>query len=476
MKRLRCALRESALRFPKAPALVTERYTFSYEMLDRMATHVAVSLRAHGCREKDRIAFYLPNEWSYVVILLGTLRAGRVACPLNVRLPAGQIPSLMRRIACRRLVTYGVTVREEWAGEGIELIWPDQILHHRDRGETATQRMYHHPQQPATIVFTSGSSGRPKAALHTMKNHYLSAAGSNANIQVQPGDRWMLSLPLFHVGGLAILFRCVLGGGAVVTPGENEPLHEALRRYDITHVSLVATQLYRLLQHAPFQNKLSAVLLGGSSIPHSLIEKAHTIGLPLHTSYGLTEMTSQVTTTLPGDGLEQLLTSGKLLPHRELTLAPGGEVLVRGDTLFDGYVEGETIAPPFDSEGWFHTGDLGAWTQSGYLRLCGRKDHLFISGGENIQPEEIEYALCRISGVTEAVVVPVSDREFGQRPVAFVKRALQAPLEDLKGLLRESLPGYKIPKAFYPWPEIPEGDTLKVDRLFFQELAKAKHQ
>ena len=129
------------------------------------------------------------------------------------------------------------------------------------------------------------------------------------------------------------------------------------------------------------------------------MDEALARGLPIHTSYGLTEMASQVTTTPPGASPGELRTAGRVLPGREVSISGGGEILVRGETLFAGYVDGEKVDRPLDADGWFHTGDLGDLDEDGYLRVLGRSDNLFISGGENIQPEEIEEALCSLEGV-----------------------------------------------------------------------------
>jgi O-succinylbenzoic acid--CoA ligase len=142
-----------------------------------------------------------------------------------------------------------------------------------------------------------------------------------------------------------------------------------------------------------------------------------------NTTYGLTEMASQVTTTSPAATLQELYTAGRVLPHREVSISESGRILVQGETLFAGYVGGEGVDRPLDAGGWFHTGDLGELDEAGYLSVRGRVDNMFVSGGENVQPEEVEEALCRLEGVEEAVVVPVEDEEFGARPVAFVRVA-----------------------------------------------------
>jgi O-succinylbenzoic acid--CoA ligase len=144
---------------------------------------------------------------------------------------------------------------------------------------------------------------------------------------------------------------------------------------------------------------------------------------------------------------------------------------VRGETLFAGYVEGAAIDRPLDTDGWFRTGDLGELDADGYLRVRGRKDNLFVSGGENIQPEEIEEVLCRLEGVEDAVVVPIPDPEFGSRPVAFVRGGR---LDDPTRALEPLLPRFKIPVAFHRWPGGVEG--MKVDRAFFSERARRLHR
>jgi O-succinylbenzoic acid--CoA ligase len=156
------------------------------------------------------------------------------------------------------------------------------------------------------------------------------------------------------------------------------------------------------------------------------------------------------------------------LANREVSISESGEILVRGETLFAGYVEGEELDRPLDAGGWFHTRDLGGLDEDGYLRVGGRMDNLFISGGENVQPEEIEEALCRLEGVDEAVVVPVPDEEFGARPVAFVRT--DGGVRDLSGELESVLPRFKIPIAYHPWPEEARRG-MKVDRAALGERA-----
>ena len=464
MPPLPCPLRRAASEHPEAPALIGPDRTLSYHELDQRVSSAAA--RLVDADPGDFVGLYHSRSWQQVAFILAVLRSGRVACPLNTRTPAAQIERLLERLGSSHLITDQVLESDAYT-----LLRPDDLLA-EGRGSFAAAGF--RVDQPATAVFTSGSTATPKAALHSFGNHYYSAYGSNQNIELAPGDRWLLSLPLYHVGGLAILFRCLLAGAAVVIPDPASALGPSLRQHRISHASMVATQLRRLLDatSAP-PPSLKAVLLGGGPLPAPLLEKGHRQKWPLFASYGLTEMSSQVATTAPAASLDQLQTAGSVLPFRQLRLNGDSEILVRGRTLFLGYIGKGVVDRPVDAEGWFHTGDTGHFTEEGWLRVHGRKDNLFISGGENIQPEEVERALIDLEGVEEAVVVPVSDDEFGQRPVAFV-RAPESALDRLGGRLTETLPRYKIPIAFHPWPAH-ETKGLKVSRPALRERAEALH-
>ncbi|MGI8909164.1 MAG: o-succinylbenzoate--CoA ligase, partial [Rubrobacteraceae bacterium] len=402
----------------------------TFRDLDRRVSAAARKLVELGIEAGNRVALFLPKDERYIVLLLAMIRIGAVACPISTRLPPAGVAPLLRKAACEALIPEDEALFE--FTEAIQKVRPEALLED-GADHTETPEYLDIPlSRPATIVFTSGSSGAPKAALHTFGNHYYSALGSNENIvlDTKRGDRWLHSLPLYHVGGISILFRCLLAGAAMILPEPGAPLGRAIAENSATHVSLVATQLLRLMreeENPDALETLKAVLLGGGPVPGALVEEAASRGLLVHASYGLTEMASQVTTTPSGASPEKLRISGWVLPYREVSISGEGEILVRGETLFAGYVEGKVVDLPVDAEGWFHTGDLGDLDEDGYLDVRGRKDNLFISGGENVQPEEIEDALRRLDGVEDAVVAPVPDAEFGFRPVAFARTTDGAP-------------------------------------------------
>ncbi len=219
-------------------------------------------------------------------------------------------------------------------------------------------------------------------------------------------------------------------------------LEESINQDNLTHLSLIPTQLQRLINLKSLQ-KLKYILLGGALIPSSLLEKAASLNLPVCSTYGLTEMSSQVVT----DDLKTKKPT--LLPYRELKIGSNQEVLVRGKCLFLGYLEENKLTCPFDSEGWYKTGDKGMYKE-GLFTYLGRVDNLFISGGENIQPEEIEALLLKHPDIEEALVIPKPDEEFGHRPVALVKSKTPINESLLNSYLSKHLPKYKLPIDYKP--------------------------
>ena len=440
-------VRAQADRRPLHPALVTPTASWTWTDLDARVGACARRL-ARLDAPNGRVGVVARTQPDLVVLVLGALRARRTLVPLSPRwTPA------MRREAADRLGLQAVV--DEGAASLGALARPDG----ERRGETPPLRL----DAPFTVVHTSGSTGPPKAALHTWGNHVASARGLAERFPLGPGDRWLLDLPLAHVGGLGVVVRCALAGATLVLPGPDLSVAEAVTRLRPTYASLVSTQLVRLLRDVDGPlDALRVVLLGGSAFPPALLDEALGRGLPVVLGYGMTEMTSTVTSTALPPDREALDTSGTALTGREVRVSDSGEIEVRGASLFAGYVEGGAVRRPVDGEGWYATGDRGALDASGRLVVEGRIGNGFVSGGENVQPEAIEAALLALPEVDAAVVVAVPDAEFGARPVAFVRThgvPLDAPV--LEGALRRVLPGLMVPDAFYAW-EGPVG--LKPDR------------
>ena len=307
-------------------------------------------------------------------------------------------------------------------------------------------------ENKATIIFTSGSSTTPKAILHTFANHYYSALGANANIALQKKDRWLLSLPMHHIGGLSIIFRTLIVGGTLIGYDKTVSIEDTIAQNKVTHVSVVATQLQRMLSYPKKLQSLNMVLVGGGIVPDELIRKALELNLPIYKTYGMSEMTSQVTTTSQGAKLEELFTSGKILDYRELKISEDNEILVKGKVLCRNYLNAKIN---IDADGWFHTGDLGCVDSNNNLLVLGRKDRMFISGGENIYPEPIEQIILEFENLFEVCIVPKDNKEFGQVPVMFykTKNSDEVLYIEFKEFLQNKLMPFQIPKEIFLFPK-----------------------
>ncbi|MBU8933620.1 MAG: o-succinylbenzoate--CoA ligase [candidate division Zixibacteria bacterium] len=482
MPDIRCPLDQAAAEFGDQLALVSDKEKITYRQYNQLVNATTSMLEQKGIRPLDRVAILADNSVEYAVLLWSIFRLGAVACPISPRWPSEMVSSYLTRIGCLHLVvekSFALRLHSgrQPARESLDIQTLDAIVMSEVERDTISSNITLSTDQDATIIATSGTSANPKAVLHSFGNHYFNALGSNENIVLAPGDRWLLALPLYHVGGLAILFRTALTGAAVVFHSCDDDLVTLINRHSVSHLSVVATQLQRLINDQSLSKAIQqpkAVLVGGSSIPADLVARAYRLRLPLFTTYGLTEMASQVTTSWPRTSLSSSLTSGAVLPHRELAISSEGEILVKGDTLFLGYIEGDRIRLPLDENGWFHTGDLGVLDDEGNLTVAGRRDNMFVSGGENIHPESIEAAIGSLGGIDECVVVALPDAEFGFRPVAFVRMlsGVDMDADELRLSLRDSLPGYMVPVVFYSWPDSAEEGGLKPDRQYLTKLAQ----
>lgn len=448
---------------PDAPAVVTPGGAWTWRDLDARVDAAARRLPAVAVEHPavgPLVAAVLPTTPEAVALVLGAWRAGVALAPLSARWPAAARADALARMGLR------------------SALLPDDLAALVAPAGTARGLPELDLMRPFTIVHTSGSTGAPRAAVHTGANHVASGRGLIGALGLAAGDRWLLDLPLAHVGGLGVVVRCALAGATVAVPTPGTPTAEALHALAPTHVSLVPTQLWRLVEAgaAPAPS-LRAALVGGAALAPVLAERAAALGWPVRASYGLTEMTSTVTVTAPDDAGAS---AGDVLPGREVRIAEpdpdprlrgeagDGEIVVGGDALFAGFLDGARLVPPADG---YATGDLGRWDAAGRLVVVGRTGTRFKVGGEYVQPEAVEAALAAVDGVAEAVVVPVPDAEWGARPVAFVRpRGAARPSDGvLADGVRRVLPGVAVPVAFHAW----DGPAaMKPDRVALAALAR----
>ena len=442
-----CLPIQTAMRqYPDQLAFVDADTRWTYADLERViGQRLAADSRLADLKPGDHVAWCPSNDADAFLTFWCLLSRGMVACPVSHRFPIAKRNEILKRINAHWLSDSGAGAfsdQEEAVGGDRETEF--------DLGK------------PATIVLSSGSTGVPKAIVHSLAAHVASATGSATNISLAPGDRWLWSLPLFHISGLSILLRCAVAGATVVGMSSGVELNAGLLAQSrVTHLSVVNTQLRRLLAEQEFpSSQLKSVLLGGSNVDPKLVRVARDRGVNVRTTYGLTEMASQVTTS---DQAGAAFASGGVLPGRELEISSSGEILVRGSTLCLGYYQAGGVRSVVDEAGWFHTGDLGYLDAGQQLIVIGRVDNMFVSGGENMHPENIERAMLRAFDIEQVVVVPKLDPMFGARPVAFVAGDLPS---DWQLELRKELKGYEIPVEVIGWPRNLQGRHQSQSAVF----------
>jgi o-succinylbenzoate---CoA ligase len=500
------ALRCHAQSTPDAPAIVEPGRTWSFASLDAHADALAAGLVAAGVRPGDRVALLAAPSATAIALLAAAGRVGACVAPLGTMLTAPELAAATVEIRPRLVVHDGEhatvagalgvpSVRLEALAAGA----PDAATVAPDAVAPATRL---DPNAPAVAVLTSGTAGRPKAALLSHASMAASAGAWSAALPQAAG--WLLCLGLAHVAGLGVVWRAI-GAGVplrVVPAFDAETVLDALRRGPASHVSLVPTQLARLLDASaasgavreasggvraaaggvdaagrdtgdPAQPDLRAVLLGGAPIPRGLVTRALAAGWPVVPTYGLTEAGSGVTALATVDAAARPGSAGRPLPGVQLRIAEPaadgtGEIQVRTPAAFSGYLGWpEATAAAFDPDGWLRTGDVGRLDADGFLHVLDRRDDLLVSGGESVFPAEVEATIVEHPAIAEAGVVGRPDPTWGAVPVAAVvlRRGALAPTSaELRAFCLARLAPYKVPVGFFVVVALPRTASGKLRR------------
>lgn len=446
---------------PDAYAVVGDGALLSYEELDRRVDERADALGRGGTARGDVLPLVAAPGVDGIVDLLACWRVGAVPVPLNARLTEAERAAAAAELAEARV-----------------------------------------PARTQVVLWTSGTSGRPRGVALSWGNLEASAQAAAERLDLRETDVWVASLSPAHVGGLALVTRSLLLGGALVVPPSHDaaglsraldgevdagggaapeslapthlsvapthpsvaPTHPSLAP---THLSVVPTQLLRLLDHRegrPPPDRLRCVLVGGAHAPAQLVARALGAGWPIALTYGATEMSSQMATAPPELTARRPGTVGPPLEGVELRVDGGGELLARGPTRALAYVgrDGGALA---DSEGWYRTGDLGRIDEDGNLWITGRRIDRIVSGGVTVDAVEVEEALREHPAVIDACVVGVPDEEWGERVAAWVEPVVgELDLEEIDRHLRERLSPAKLPRLWRVEGGLPRNANGKVDR------------
>jgi len=325
------------------------------------------------------------------------------------------------------------------------------------------------PPGIAIVIATSGSEGEPRRVMLSDAGLDAAAAAANDHLSLLPGDLWLDCLPLHHIGGLSILWRCTrAGAGVLLHEGfAAEAVANSLASQPVTHLSLVPAMLARLLECcARPPSSLRHVVIGGAALSRVLHNRATAAGWPLDPSYGLSETAAQVATHRASDGPWHEGLVGRPLGANEFALTADGRIRIRGPQVLAGYVDGGGV----DGDGWLTTGDIGKIDEEGRLTVTGRADDMLISGGSNIHPLTVESCLAACPGIRDVAVTGLRDPVWGDRIVALVVG--DATPEGIRAWCRTRLPGAALPRHIVRLPSLPRNATGKLERAALLQLAR----
>ena len=492
--------RERALRTPERRALHFEGREWTYGEMQRAIEDCAGRLSAIGINPGDRVAFLGHNQPMFLFAMFASSRLGAIFVPLNFRLTGPELAFMIEDCAASVLIV-DAAHRAVIEPQLPRLTSLKATLAAEDEARwiqgppPATAQVPAREDDVALIMYTSGTTGRPKGAMLTHGNFWWNNASSMHTIDMLADDATIVPAPIFHIGGLNVTMLAALQKGAfIVLHRTFDPGHvlSDIAAHKVTTMFGVPAMFLFMAQHPNFvETNLSSVrvlIVGGAPCPIPVLKTYLARGVMMQQGYGLTETSPMVSFLAPEYALTKVGSSGRTpmfvevrivdSDGRELTAARAqGEILVRGPNVTKGYWGlPDATAKAIDADGWFHTGDAGFFDEEGFLTISDRIKDMIITGGENVYPAEIESQLMRHPAIAEAGVIGEPDSQWGERVVAVValKPGQSLTLEELRAFTEASLAHYKLPKRLEIVSALPRNATGKILKYQLrQTFAKA---
>jgi len=488
------AVVSAARAFGPAPALVEPGVAeWSYRQLHDEVRRAARALIGGGLRPGDRLAVWAPNTAQWMLTALGASYAGLTLVPVNTRYTGVEALDIVHRSGARGLVVTGpflgadrlAALRAAADDEGVPLPplivtlpdgWADFVAYGKvvSDAEADARAAAASPDDVADILFTSGTTGRSKGVMSAHRQSLAVAAAWAGIAGLSTDDRYLVINPFFHSFGLkAGILACLVSGAAVVPQAVFDvPRTAALVTDERITVLPGPPTLYTSLMDHPDAGRhdlssLRLAVTGAATVPPALVERMRKeLGVDVLTAYGLTEAVV-ATMCRPGDDARTVAeTSGRAAAGFEVRIGePGGEVLLRGPNTMLGYLDDPAAtAQAIDADGWLHTGDIGRLDENGYLTITDRLKDMYICGGFNVYPAEVERALARLPGVAESAVIGLPDPRLGEVGRAYVvcRPGRQLTEPEVIEFCRGRLAGYKVPRSVVVRAELPHNASGKV--------------
>ncbi|GAB2864339.1 acyl-CoA synthetase [Nocardioides pacificus] len=477
-------------------AIVDGERRLTYSTLDSSTNQLARALSALGVRRGDRVAGLLLNSTAFIETMLATAKLGAVFVPMNVRLAPAEITYLLADSGAGVFVysaPLASVARAAVAGEGVRVRSRLVVGGEPEDGELRYERVLASGEarpvdadvdrrDVSCLMYTSGTTGRPKGAMLTHDNHLWNVVNSlSFGRGLRETDVTVTVAPMFHIGGLGIhtLPLLYLGGTNVLLPSFDPAQTLRVMSRERATVQFMVPAMWAALMSVPSfddfdLSSLELAVSGGAPCPLPVIDFYQGKGLPFQEGFGMTE-TAPIVSVLDADHVKEKAGSiGRAVFHVEARIVDDadkdaltdevGELVLRGPNVFTGYWGlPEATAEAFRG-GWFHTGDLGRMDAEGFITLVDRKKDMIITGGENVYPIEVEQVLYRHPAVREVAVVGVPDVRWGETPVATValQDGAEPTAEDLIAYTRERLAHFKCPTRIEFVAELPRTATGKV--------------
>jgi len=460
---------------PKKKAMISSSIEYNYDQLLAKVLEISSYLKKENISPGERVGVFGHNDSDYVLNILSLWQIGAVPVLLNLRLNEVEIDEQLKSANCKIiLVQNSLSERlNEFSSKVILYPFKESF----DVSNSA--RIELNPDKEAVIIFTSGSIESSKGIILSFRSLYNSAVNGNQLLRYTTSDRWLASLPFYHIGGFSIFTRSILFGIPIILPDSfsTEDLTIAMNKFQPTFISLVAAQLKKLSETDIAPNpEMKNCLLGGGFTDKGLLKKAYDLGWPINIVYGSTETSSFVTALLKDEIIFKPNSVGRAIPTNKILIMDEGEnelkpfeigeITVKSNSLMSGYLNSQRTKRIVKNE-YYHTGDIGYIDEEEYLFIEGRKNYLISTGGENVNPVEVENALLEHRSIEEAAVFPIRDKEWGEFLAAAIvlKSDTDTPsFEEMKKFLSKKISGFKIPKKIFFEKELPKTELGKVQK------------
>ena len=495
-------LLQAARRWPDKLAVVEGESTLSFAELERRVVDCARAFVATGFEHGDRFAIWAPNSINWQVAALAGQAVGCVLVPLNTRYKRGEAEDIVTRSGARGLFFCRSFLGTDYAGM-VEALKAPRIEQRIDidrledwasgaDGDAALDDRIAAVSGDclADVLYTSGTTGAPKGVMCTHNQNIRVFETWSAGVTLSDQDNYLIINPYFHSFGYKAGWLAALIRGATVFPMQTFDLDAVLRLIEEASISFLPgapTIFQSLLQHpdrdAFDTSSLRCAVTGAASVPVQLVkDMKHTLGFEeVYTAYGLTESTGVVSLCRPGDDFETIATtSGRPMDEIEVQIAgpdempvpagEQGEIWVRGFNVMKGYLnDAEATAAAITSDGWLRTGDIGVMDERGYLRITDRLKDMFICGGFNCYPAEIEQILLGHPHISDVAVLGVPDERLGEVGHAFVVPSGEASAAEIIEWARNHMANFKAPRRVSFLDALPRNASGKVQKFLLQE-------